>query len=153
MSALLILCSSGSQADSREVQIRKPLELGQPWPLQCALVPVRGSPSPDQFKDRPVVVGSLVSWIDAPGSGFDEIDMRECEVPCVILKVPRNPPRQCVEQVPLILGPMARTNTYTKIHTRTHTHTHTNTHTHTHAIPTHTSNAAGHTHTHTHTHT
>ena len=99
-SALLILCSSGSQADSREVQIRKPLELGQPWPLQCALVPVRGSPSPDQFKDRPVVVGSLVSWIDAPGPGFDEIDMRECEVPCVILKVPRNPPRQCVEQVP-----------------------------------------------------
>ena len=99
-SALLILCSSASQADSREVQIRKPLELGQPWPLQCALVPVRGSPSPDQFKDRPVVVGSLVSWIDAPGPGFDEIDMRECEVPCVILKVPRNPPRQCVEQVP-----------------------------------------------------
>ena len=123
--ALLIISSSVSQPDSRESETRKPLELGPPWPLQCSLVPVRGSPSPDEFKHRPVVVGSLVSWIDAPGPGFDERDMRECEVPCVILKVPRNPPRQCVEQVPLFLVPMARTNT----HTHTHTHTHnTNTH-------------------------
>ena len=87
--------------EMRESEMRERHKLGAPWPLPCFLAPHRGSPRADEFKERPVVVGSLVWWLN--DVGFDERDLRECQVPCVILSVPSQPNRQCVEQVPLRL--------------------------------------------------
>ena len=78
--------------------------LGAPWPLPCDLTAHVGSRGTGGWSDRPVVVGSLVEWVDV--LGFDEADMEACPVPCIILRLPRRPPRQCVEQLDMLLVPM-----------------------------------------------